>query len=121
MPILYEMPSELLDQPAGARGADPRLVLPREIGASADVVVEKGGPVRRHPRIRTRRGRETGIQAVADLEGWRWPHTARRTILEDLIEGFRRGLKEAGLVDGQDLCDDLPQRPGRYRHAQALF
>ena len=50
MPILYEVPPEFWINRLALAGANPGLVVPPEIDAKADVVVEKGGPVRRHPR-----------------------------------------------------------------------
>jgi ABC-type uncharacterized transport system substrate-binding protein len=93
---------------------------PTEIDAKADVVVEKDGPVRRHPR-----------QAVAARE----PATSRPSrnwkvglaaysesnILDETIEGLRRGLNDAGLIEGQDYTTTYRNAQGDIATLNALF
>ena len=66
MPILYEVPPEFWINRLALEAPNRGLVVPAEIDAKADVVVEKGGPVRRHPREDVAGRRSVG--AVANLE-----------------------------------------------------
>ena len=93
---------------------------PPEIDAQADVVVEKGGPVRRHPReevvARAPEARgpsrtwKVGVAAFSDS-----------TILEEVIEGFRRGLKGDGLVEGRDYTTTYRNAQGDIATLNALL
>ncbi len=110
MPILYEVPPEFwINRPALAAQTGGWSV-PPEIDAKADVVVEKGGPVRRHPReeiaARAPEARRPSRTWKLGLAGY-----SESPILEDVLGGFRRGLKEAGLVEGKDYTTT-------YRNAQ---
>ena len=118
MPILYEVPPEFwINRLAleSAQGED--WSFPPEIDAKADVVVEKKGPVRRHPRVefasaapkRSRPSRTWKIGLAAYSES---------TVLDEAIEGSAAGSQGGRPRRGARLHDNLPQRPGRYRHAQ---
>ena len=101
MSIEYEMPPELW---INRIALDPRTrgwSIPAEIAARADVMVEKGGPVRRHPRAQLAAARKP---ASRPARTWKLGVAgySETPILEDLLEGFRQGIKESGLIDGKD-------------------
>ena len=101
MSIEYEMPPELW---INRSALDPRTrgwSIPAEIAARADVMVEKGGPVRRHPRAQLAAARKP---ASRPARTWKLGVAgySETPILEDLLEGFRQGIKESGLIDGKD-------------------
>jgi ABC-type uncharacterized transport system substrate-binding protein len=101
MPILYEVPPELWINRPALRAQTRGWSLPPEIDAQVDVVVEAGGPVRLHPRAeiaaRAPEPRGPSKTWTVGLAGY-----SETPILEEVIAGFRRGLKESGLVEGKD-------------------
>ena len=77
MPILYEVPPEFWINRLALEARTEGWSFPSEVDAKADVVVEKGGPVRHHPREEVAvpapsRGGHRGPGRSA------WPHTASR-------------------------------------------
>src|SRR5262249_61206696 len=87
IPILYEVPPEFWINRLGLRAQTGGWSLPPEIEAQADVVVEKQGPVRRHPR-------EEVAARAPDARGpsrtWKVGLAAysESTVLDEAIEGF---------------------------------
>jgi ABC-type uncharacterized transport system substrate-binding protein len=110
MPILYEVPPELWINRLALEAQAGGWSFPPEIVAEADVVVDKGGPVRRRPR-------EGVVARAPEARGpsrtWKVGLAAysESTILDEVIAGYRRGLKAAGLVEGRDYTTT-------YRNAQ---
>jgi ABC-type uncharacterized transport system substrate-binding protein len=120
MPILYEVPPEFWINRVALDAQTGGWSFPPEIDAKADVVVEKGGPVRRHPReevaartLAARRPSRTWKVGVAAY--------SESTILDEAIEGLRRGLKEASLVEGQDYTTTYRNAQGDIATLNALF
>ena len=110
MPIQYEVPPELWINRLALAAQTEGWSLPPAIDAKADVVVEKAGPVRRRPRA------EAGAHAperARPARTWKVGLAAysESTILDEAMDGLRRGLKESGLVDGRDYTTT-------YRNAQ---
>jgi ABC-type uncharacterized transport system substrate-binding protein len=115
LPILYEVPPELwINHPALAR-LTGGWSFPPEIETTADVVVEERGPVRRHARKEVAAHRPSRIWKVG-LVGF-----SESKILEELISGFRRGLADAGLVDGQDYSIANHNAQGDIATLSSLF
>jgi putative tryptophan/tyrosine transport system substrate-binding protein len=120
MPILYEVPPEFWINRLALAAQTQGWSFPPEIDAKADVVVEKGGPVRRHPRQSVaarppetsgpRRTWKVGLAAYSES-----------TILDETIEGLRRGLKDAGLIEGQDYATTYGNAQGDIATLSALF
>jgi ABC-type uncharacterized transport system substrate-binding protein len=118
--IEYEVPPELWINRAALAGVKGGWSLPPQVDAAADVVVEKGGPVRRHPhqdvaalaakRRRPSRTWKVGLAAYSESP-----------VLEEAIEGLRRGLKESGLVDGKDYTMTYRNAQGDIATLNALF
>jgi ABC-type uncharacterized transport system substrate-binding protein len=110
LPILYEVPSELWINPVALGQIKGGWSFPKEIEDKADVVVERQGPVRRHPRVEIAKKAlkqsgparlwKLGLVAVAD-----------NITLEECYDGLREGLDESGLVAGRDFRIN-------YRNAQ---
>jgi ABC-type uncharacterized transport system substrate-binding protein len=110
LPIFYEVPNELWISNVALERIKAGWSFPKEIQARADVVVEQKGPVRLHPRVefarasgnRSRPSRlwKIGLISAADAK-----------VVDDTYDGLRRGLKDAGLVDGRDYTIN-------YRNAQ---
>jgi ABC-type uncharacterized transport system substrate-binding protein len=110
MPILYEVPPEFWINRLALQAQTGGWSFPPEIVAQADVVVDEGGPVRRHPRedVAARAPAVSGSSRT-----WRIGLAAysESRILEEVIEGWRRGLKESGLTEGKHYTTN-------YRNAQ---
>jgi ABC-type uncharacterized transport system substrate-binding protein len=120
MPILYEVPPELWINRPVLKSLRGDWSFPPELDAKADVVVEKEGPVRRRPRA------DLGTQAPAarrPSRTWKIGLAAfsESTILEECIEGFRRGLKDAGLIEGQDFKITYRNAQGDIATLSAMF
>jgi ABC-type uncharacterized transport system substrate-binding protein len=110
MPILYEVPPELWINRLALEAQTGGWSFPPEIVAEADVVVDKAGPVRRRPReevvARAPEPRRPSRAWKVSLAAY-----SESTVLDELIEGYKRGLKEAGLSEGRDYTT-------KYRNAQ---
>jgi ABC-type uncharacterized transport system substrate-binding protein len=105
MPTLYELPSELWINQLALGRIKAGWSFPKDVQAKADVVVEQKGPVRIHPRVefakapgrssrnssRPSRLWKIGLISSADAK-----------VVEETYAGLRKGLTEAGLVDGRD-------------------
>jgi ABC-type uncharacterized transport system substrate-binding protein len=120
MPILYEVPPEFWINRVALKSVGPDWSFPPEIDAMADVVVEKSGPVRRHPReeaksqsIEAKRPSRTRKIGVAGF--------SESSILEEAIDGLRRGLKEAGLIEGKDFTTVFRNAQGDIATLNAMF
>ena len=94
--------------------------IPPEIDAKADVVVENGKPVRRHaleelatPAAAPSRPSRTWKIALAAYSD--------TSSTEEALEGFRRGLKEAGLNDGRDFTINYRNGQGDIATLNSLF
>ena len=117
IPILNEVPPELWINRVALQAQTGGWSFPPDVEASADVVVEKGGPVRRRPRDAGRRAAAGAAEAVAQVE-------ARRGRLERVEpsgrahRGIAAGFQRGGPRRGARLHDDLSQRPGRHRHPE---
>jgi ABC-type uncharacterized transport system substrate-binding protein len=120
MPILYEVPPELWINRVALAAQKRGWSFPAEIDAKADVVVEKGGPVRRHPRGEAA---ARAPEARGPSRTWKVGLAAysETTILDESIEGLRRGLKEAGLVEGQDYRTTYRNAQGDIATLNAVF
>jgi ABC-type uncharacterized transport system substrate-binding protein len=120
MPILYEVPPEFWINRLALEAQTEGWSFPTEIDAKADVVVEKGGPIRRHPR-------EEVVARAPEARGpsriWKVGLAAysESTILDEVIEGLRRGFKEAGLVEGRDLTTTYLNAQGDIATLNALI
>jgi ABC-type uncharacterized transport system substrate-binding protein len=120
MPILYEVPPEFWFNRLAVKAQTQGWSFPPEIDAKADVVVEKDGPVRRHPRLPVAaRAPETS----GPSRTWKVGLAAysESSILEETIEGLRRGLKDAGLIEGQDYTTTYRNAQGDIATLNALF
>jgi ABC-type uncharacterized transport system substrate-binding protein len=120
MPILYDAPPEFwINRPALA-ALKGGWSFPPEIDAKADVVVEKGGPVRRNPR---RQVAAAAPKARGPARTWKigLADFSESPVLDEAIEGFGRGLKEAGLVKGQDYTATYRSAQGDIATLNALF
>jgi ABC-type uncharacterized transport system substrate-binding protein len=120
MPILYEVPPELWINRRALAAAGARWSFPADVDAKADVVVETAGPVRRHPRpepaaqpARARGPSRTWNVAVAAY--------SESTILTDVFTGLRRGLKEAGLLEGKDIALSYHNAQGDIATLSSIF
>jgi ABC-type uncharacterized transport system substrate-binding protein len=120
MPIRYEVPPEFWLNRLALKAQKRGWSVPADLDAKADVVVEAGGPVRRHPReevaARTR-------QASSPSRTWNVGMAAysESTIMEESIQGFRRGLKESGLVEGKDYATTYRNAQGDIATLNAIF
>jgi ABC-type uncharacterized transport system substrate-binding protein len=120
MPILYEVPPELWINRVALQAQSGGWSFPSDIEAKADVVVEKSGPVRRHPREdvaarapatnRPARTWKVGVAAYSEAP-----------VLDEAIEGLRRGLKEAGLRERQDFTLTFRNAQGDIATLSAIF
>jgi ABC-type uncharacterized transport system substrate-binding protein len=120
IPIAYEVPPEFWINRLALETQTRGWSLPPEIEAKVDVVVEKQGPVRRHPREevagrvpearRPSRTWKVGLGAYSESG-----------VLEEAMEGFRRGLKESGLVEGQDYTTTYNNAQGDIATLNAVF
>jgi ABC-type uncharacterized transport system substrate-binding protein len=110
MPILYEVPPEFWINRIALEAQTGGWSFPPEVVAQADVVVDKRGQVRLHPREDVA---AQAPEASGSSRTWRIglaSYSESRT-LEEVIEGWRRGLKESGLIEGKDYSTN-------YRNAQ---
>jgi ABC-type uncharacterized transport system substrate-binding protein len=119
MPIQYEVPPELWINRVALQASAGGWSFPDEIDAKADVVVEKGGPVRRHSRAdstagagRTRPGRTLKLGLAQYMES---------PIADEAVEGLRRGLKEAGLVEEKDFTIAIRSAQGDLATLSAIL
>jgi ABC-type uncharacterized transport system substrate-binding protein len=101
MPIQYEVPPEFWINRLALRSQAGDWSFPAEIDAQADVVVEPGGPVRRHPRPQFHK---EAADTLGPSRTWKLGLAAfsESIVMDELVDGFKRGLKEAGLVAGKD-------------------
>jgi ABC-type uncharacterized transport system substrate-binding protein len=115
MPILYEVPPELWLNRVTLATLSGGWSFPPEVVAEADVVVEEKGPVRRRPREE--------VAARGPSRTWKVGLAAysESAILEELIEGYRRGLKESGLVEGRDYMTLYRNAQGDIATLNTLF
>ena len=110
MPILYEVPPEFwinrlaLQAQTGGWSLPPRS-RPRQTSWS-----RSEGPVRRHPREEVA---ARAPEARGPSRTWKVGLAAysESPLLEEVIEGWRRGVKESGLAEGKDYTTT-------YRNAQ---
>ena len=120
MPILYEVPPELWINRVALKLVGGDWSFPAEIDAKADVVVESGGPVRRQPREAT----QPAANAPArPSRAWKLTLAAfsESTILEETIDGLKRGLKEGGVIDGRDFTMVERNAQGDIATLNAMF
>jgi ABC-type uncharacterized transport system substrate-binding protein len=120
MPILYEVPPEFWINRPALRAVAGGWSFPPEIDAKADVVVEKAGTVRRHPREQTA---ARGPEASRPSRTWKigLAGYSDSPLLEEVIMGVRRGLKEAGLVEGKDYTTTYRNAQGDIATLNALL
>jgi ABC-type uncharacterized transport system substrate-binding protein len=120
IPILYEVPPEFWINRLALEEQNGGWSFPPQIDAMADVVVEKGGTVRRHPRedlaARAPEARRPSRTWKVGLAAY-----SESTILDEAVEGFRRGLKEAALVERQDYTTTYHNAQGDIATLNALF
>jgi len=120
MPILYEVPPEFWINRLALAALRGGWSFPPDVDAKADVVVEQGGPVRRHPRedVAAR-----APKAQGPTRTWKIGLAAysESTILDEAIEGLGQGLKEAGLIKGQDYTTTYRNAQGDIATLNALF
>jgi ABC-type uncharacterized transport system substrate-binding protein len=120
MPILYEVPPEFWINRVTLKSLGGDWSFPSEIDAKADVVVEKGGPVRRRPR---EEAQSLSIEAKRPSRTWKIGVAgfSESTILEEGIDGLRHGLKEAGLTEGKDYTTVYRNAQGDIATLSAMF
>ena len=105
-------PARVLDQPGCARAAEPGAGRPPRDRRQGRRRGRKGGAGPAPPTGGDRRAvAERASPPVADLEDRPGRVQPSRPSWRTCIEGFRAGLKEAGLVEGQDYTTT-------YRNAQ---
>jgi ABC-type uncharacterized transport system substrate-binding protein len=120
IPIRYEIPPELWINRLALEAQKGTWSLSPEIDAQVDVVVEQSGPVRR-------RSREELAARSADAKRpsrvWKVSLAAYSdsTVLDELIVGLRRSLKETGLVEGQDYTTTYRNAQGDIGTLNSLF
>jgi ABC-type uncharacterized transport system substrate-binding protein len=120
MPILYEVPPEFWINTVALKSLNGDWSIPPEIDAKADVVVEKSGPVRRRPREETP-SRLTAARRPSHIWKIALAGFSESNVLEEAIEGFRRGLKESGLIEGKDFTSTYRNAQGDIATLSALF
>jgi ABC-type uncharacterized transport system substrate-binding protein len=120
MSILYEVPPEFWINRLAIQAQTGAWSFPPEIEARADVVVENQGPVRRHPREEVA---ARAPQAPRPSRTWKVGLAAysESPLLDEAIEGFRRGLKEGGLVEGQHYTANYHNAQGDIATLNAVF
>jgi ABC-type uncharacterized transport system substrate-binding protein len=120
MPIRYEVPPEFWINRVALAAQKGGWSVPPDVDAKADVIVEKGGPVRRHPR---EEAPTRALEARGPSRTWNVALAAysESNILEDAIDGFRRGLKAAGLVEGKDYATTYRNAQGDIATLSTLF
>jgi ABC-type uncharacterized transport system substrate-binding protein len=121
MPIQYEVPPEFwINRLALAALKGRGWSVPADVDAQADVVVEKGGPLRRHPRAPVA---APAIEPRAPSRTWKLGLAAysESTILDESLDGFRRGLKASSLVEGKDFATSYRNAQGDIATLSALF
>jgi ABC-type uncharacterized transport system substrate-binding protein len=120
MPIRYEVPPEFWINRLTLEAQTGGWSLPPEIEAKADVLVDKQGPVRRHPREQVA---ARAPEAQGPSRTWKVGLGAysESTILDETIEGFRQGLKDGGLVQGKDYTTTYRNAQGDIGTLNALF
>ncbi len=120
MPIVYEVPPELWINRLAVAAQTSGWSFPVDIEAKADVVVEKGGPVRRHPRqtVAAQAPEASGPSRIWNIGLAAYSES---NILDEAIEGLRRGLKDAGLIEGQDYLTTYRNAQGDIATLNALF
>jgi ABC-type uncharacterized transport system substrate-binding protein len=120
MPIRYEVPPEFWINRLALEAQKGGWTFPPDVDAKADVVVGKGGPLRRHPReqfaARASEARGPSRKWNVSLAAY-----SESPILDETIEGFRRGLKAAGLVEGQDIAMTYRNAQGDIATLNALL
>ena len=117
MPILYEVPPEFWINRVALKSLERRLVLSRRDRRQGRRRGRKGGPGPTPPARGVAARAPDATAAVADLEDrpgrvQRVDHPGRGD--RGVAAGSQRGRPRRGAR----LHDELPQRPGRYRHAQ---
>lgn len=120
MPILYEVPPEFWINRVALEPLKGRWSVPAELEATADVLVESQGPVRRRPRVepgavasgRARPARRWRIGLVTYSDA---------TVVEEACTGIRLGLKEAGLVEGRDFSIDYRSAQGDVATLNSIY
>jgi ABC-type uncharacterized transport system substrate-binding protein len=119
MPILYEVPPEFWINPIALRSVSADWTIPPEIDEKADVVVELSGPTRRHAREVAR----SITESTRPSHSWNIGVAAysESTIIDEAIEGLRRGLKEAGLIEGRDFTMTFRNAQGDIATLSAIF
>jgi ABC-type uncharacterized transport system substrate-binding protein len=120
MAIQYEVPPEFWINPIALRLVSGDWTIPPEIDAKADVVVEKSGPVRRHAREVARSPKP---ESTRPSHTWKIGLAAysESTVLDEAIEGLRRGLKVAGLIEGRDCTMTYRNAQGDIATLNAIF
>jgi ABC-type uncharacterized transport system substrate-binding protein len=120
IPIRYEIPPEFWVNRLALETQKRGWSLSHEIDAEVDVMVERTGPVRRHPRA------EPSARATTEnrpSRTWRITLAAYSdsTLLEEVIDGFGRGLKESGLVEERDYTMAYKNAQGDIATLNSLF
>lgn len=120
MPILYEVPPETWINRVAMQDLRGGWSFPPDVDSGADVVVEKGGPVRRRPRV------EFATQAPAPSRPSRTWKVAlagysETPIMEDVVAGIQRGIQDAGLLRGQDYTTTYRNAQGDIATLSALM
>ena len=120
MPILYEVPPEFWINRVASDTLTGGWSFPAEVDAQADVVVEKKGPARADPRAEVA-GRPP--RAATPSRNWTVGLAAysESALLEEVVDGVRRGIKEAGLVEGRDFKFNYRNAQGDIATLNAVF
>jgi ABC-type uncharacterized transport system substrate-binding protein len=120
LPIQYEVPPNLWINRVALNWQRGDWSIPAEVLAKADVLVEEGGPVRRHPReeiaAKASESRRPSRTWKVGMAGY-----SESTVMDDLLQGFHRGLDESGLVEARDYTTVYRNAQGDIATLNALF
>jgi ABC-type uncharacterized transport system substrate-binding protein len=120
MPIEYEVPPEFWINRVALETLSGGWSFPPEVDAQADVVVERKGPVRRHPREEVAR-RAPGESRTSRTWTIGLAAYTESTIQEEVVDGVRRGIQEGGLVEGREYKFNYRNAQGDIATLNALF
>ncbi len=120
IPIAYEAPPELWINRPAVEAEHGFWTVPPDIDARIDVLVDRDGPVRRRPRREIAR---SSPDLKRPAHTWKVGVAAfvESVTMEDAIDGFRRGLKDSGLIEGRDYTVAIRNAQGDIATLSALL